>query len=67
MFSRMKEDVQSVFHRDPAARNTLEVVTNYPGLHAVWFHRLSHRLWKANWQWLARFISTFSRDGCRYW
>jgi serine O-acetyltransferase len=61
MFERIKEDIQSVFHRDPAARNRLEVITNYPGLHAIWIHRLSHRLWKANWKWLARSISTFSR------
>ncbi|QHJ11238.1 Serine acetyltransferase [Paraglaciecola mesophila] len=61
MFERIKEDIQSVFHRDPAARNTFEVLTNYPGLHAIWFHRLSHRLWKANWRWLARSLSTFSR------
>ena len=61
MFSRMKEDINSVFDRDPAARNVFEVLTNYPGLHAVWFHRLSHRLWKNNWKWLARSLSTFSR------
>ncbi|MEP2651343.1 MAG: serine O-acetyltransferase [Paraglaciecola sp.] len=61
MFSRMKEDVQSVFHRDPAARTTFEVLTNYPGLHAIWLHRFGHRLWKANWKWLARSVSTFSR------
>ena len=45
MFTHIREDIQSVFHRDPAARNTLEVLTNYPGLHAIWCHRLSHRLW----------------------
>lgn len=61
MFERMKEDIQSVFHRDPAARTTFEVVTNYPGLHAIWLHRLGHKLWKANWKWLARCVSTFSR------
>jgi len=61
MFERIKEDIQSVFHRDPAARTKFEVLTNYPGLHAIWFHRLSHRLWKANWKWLARSMSTFSR------
>ena len=44
MFSRMKEDIASVFDRDPAARNVFEVLTNYPGLHAIWFHRLSHKL-----------------------
>lgn len=61
MFSRIKDDIKGVFHRDPAARNTFEVLTNYPGLHAVWLHRISHRLWKAQWKWLARSLSTFSR------
>lgn len=61
MFSRIKEDINSVFDRDPAARNTFEVLTNYPGLHAIWFHRLSHKLWKKDWKWLARTFSTFSR------
>ena len=61
MFSRIKEDIKSVFDRDPAARNTLEVITNYPGMHAIWIHRLSHKLWKNNWRLLARTLSTFSR------
>jgi len=61
MFSRIKEDIKSVFDRDPAARNTFEVLTNYPGMHAIWIHRLSHKLWKANWKLLARLFSTFSR------
>ena len=61
MFSRMKEDINSVFDRDPAARTTFEVLLNYPGLHAIWMHRLSHRLWLANWKLLARTLSTFSR------
>ncbi|WP_100656413.1 serine O-acetyltransferase [Alteromonas flava] len=61
MFERIKEDIASVFHRDPAARNTFEILTNYPGLHAIWIHRLSHKLWRRNWKWLARTISTFSR------
>ena len=61
MFTRMKEDINSVFDRDPAARTTFEVLLNYPGLHAIWLHRLSHRLWRANWKLLARSISTFSR------
>jgi serine O-acetyltransferase len=61
MFSRIKEDIKSVFDRDPAARNTLEVITNYPGMHAIWIHRLSHKLWKNNWRLLARSLSTFSR------
>jgi serine O-acetyltransferase len=61
MFERIKEDIQSVFHRDPAARNAFEVLTNYPGLHAIWLHRLSHKLWTARWLWLARCLSTFTR------
>jgi serine O-acetyltransferase len=61
MFERMREDIRSVFHRDPAARNTLEVLTCYPGLHAVWLHRAAHRLWRGNWKWLARCTSNFSR------
>ena len=61
MFSRIKEDISSVFDRDPAARTTLEVLLNSPGLHAIWVHRLSHRLWQANWKLLARTLSTFSR------
>ena len=61
MFSRIKEDINSVFDRDPAARTVFEVLTNYPGLHAVWVHRLSHKLWKANLKWLARTFSTVAR------
>ncbi|MFT5781538.1 MAG: serine O-acetyltransferase [Pseudomonas sp.] len=61
MFERMREDIQGVFHRDPAARNTFEVLTCYPGLHAVWLHRLTHCLWGAGWKWLARMLSGFAR------
>lgn len=61
MFERVREDIRSVFHRDPAARSSIEVLLNYPGLHAVLFHRLAHRLWLANWKLLARWISSFSR------
>lgn len=61
MFERMREDIQSVFHRDPAARNAFEVVTCYPGLHAVWLHRVSHGLWVNGWKWLARMVSNFGR------
>jgi serine O-acetyltransferase len=57
----MKEDINSVFDRDPAARTNIEVLLNYPGLHAIWIHRLSHRLWGANWKLVARILSTFSR------
>ncbi|PRY65087.1 serine O-acetyltransferase [Vreelandella songnenensis] len=61
MFQRLREDINSVFDRDPAARNFLEVLTNYPGLHALLIHRCSHWLWKKNLKWLARTLSTFSR------
>jgi len=61
MFARIKEDIKSVFHRDPAARTTFEVLTNYPGLHALWLHRFAHKLWKHNLKWLARTISTLGR------
>ncbi|VXC99410.1 serine acetyltransferase [Pseudomonas sp. 8Z] len=61
MFERMREDIQSVFHRDPAARNAFEVVTCYPGLHAVWLHRVAHVLWSSGWKWLARVVSNFGR------
>ena len=61
MFERMQEDIQSVFHRDPAARNAFEVVTCYPGLHAVWLHRVAHALWSGGWKWLARVVSNFGR------
>jgi len=61
MFDRAKEDIASVFDRDPAARNTWEVLTTYPGLHAIWMHRLSHKFWQKNWFWLARMLSTITR------
>jgi len=61
MFERVREDIQSVFHRDPAARNSLEVLTCYPGLHAIWIHRLAHALWGYGWKWLGRVLSNFGR------
>lgn len=61
MFEGLKDDIKSVFNRDPAARNTFEVLTNYPGLHALLLHRLAHKLWKHNFRWLGRSLSTFSR------
>ncbi len=61
MFERLKEDIACVFERDPAARSAFEVLTNYPGLHAILWHRLSHRLWQANWKLLARTLSTLAR------
>ncbi len=61
MFQRIREDIQCVFERDPAARNVFEILTTYPGLHAVLAHRISHGLWNMGLKWLARFISTLSR------
>jgi serine O-acetyltransferase len=61
MFSKIREDIKSVFERDPAARNTFEVLTCYPGLHALLLHRAAHRLWRAGLKWLARFLSYISR------
>lgn len=61
MFQRLREDIRSVFERDPAARTAFEVLTTYPGVHAMQFHRLSHRLWNADWKWLARLLSALTR------
>jgi serine O-acetyltransferase len=61
MFKRLREDIGVVFDRDPAARHALEVITTYPGVHAVILHRLSHGCWKIGLKWLARFISTLAR------
>jgi serine O-acetyltransferase len=61
MFRNIKEDIASVFDRDPAARTTFEVLTCYPGLHARLLHRLSNSLWRANLKWPARFLSYLTR------
>jgi serine O-acetyltransferase len=61
MFDRLREDIAVVFERDPAARSTWEVLTCYPGLHAVLMHRLAHALWRSNFKWLARFVSHLAR------
>ena len=61
MFSNLREDIQSIIERDPAARNAWEVLTCYPGLHAVVMHRWAHACWRVNFRWLGRFISYFAR------
>ncbi len=61
MFESMREDIRVVFERDPAARSAWEVVTCYPGFHALLIHRLSNRLWRARLKWLARFLAHFGR------
>lgn len=61
MFNRLKQEVDFVFDRDPAARNRLEILTAYPGVHAVLMHRLNHRLWNMGLKWFARIFSHFVR------
>lgn len=61
MLTRMREDIHAVFDRDPAARNTWEVLTCYPGLHALWLHRIAHWYWTHGLKWLARATSHFGR------
>jgi serine O-acetyltransferase len=61
MFETIRKDIKSVFERDPAARNMLEVILCYPGLHAVWGHRLTHWLWANNLRLLARGFSQLVR------
>ena len=61
MFQRIRDDIRIVFERDPAARSTLEVLLTYPGLHAVWVHRLSHVLWRWRLKLLARVLSQLTR------
>ena len=61
MFEKIREDIRVVFERDPAARNTLEILTAYPGVHAMVFHRSAHWCWEIGAKWLARMISHIGR------
>src|SRR6187455_279123 len=61
MFTRLREEIAVVFERDPAARNTWEVITCYPGFHALLVHRLSHWLWQMRFKWVARLVSHLGR------
>lgn len=61
MFKTMAEDIRTAFREDPAARNVMEVLLCYPGLHAIWMHRLAHFFWMQGWKNLARLISHISR------
>ena len=61
MFERIRSDIQCVLDRDPAARSIWEVVTCYPGLHAVWLHRPAHWCWTHGFKWAGRFISHIAR------
>ncbi len=61
MFSRIREDIASIIERDPAARSGWEVVTCYPGLHAIVMHRWAHWCWLNGFKWLGRFLSHVAR------
>jgi serine O-acetyltransferase len=64
MFATLKEDIQAILERDPAARSRFEIITTYPGLHAVWLHRLAHLFWSTRLgplQWFARFLAMLAR------
>ena len=61
LFHEWRDDIRCVFQRDPAARTTFEVLTTYPGVHAIMFYRLSHRLWQRGWRYPARLLSFLAR------
>jgi len=60
-WTRLKEDIQTIKERDPAAKNYVEILLCYPGLHAIWFHRLAHSLYQGKWYTTARLVSHVSR------
>ena len=61
MFNRIRRDIESVFDRDPAARSKWEILTAYPGLHAIWFYRMAHWCWMHHLFWLGRLMSHIGR------
>ncbi len=61
MFDQMRQDIRAALERDPAARSALEVVFCYPGVHAIWIHRIAHRLWGGGWLTLGRFVCHVGR------
>ena len=61
MFGTLRRDLQAIFDRDPAARSFWEVLTTYPGWHALWFHRIAHGLWRRRLLWPGRFVSHLGR------
>lgn len=61
MLAQIKEDIACVFERDPAAQSVFEVITTYPGFHAILIHRLSHRCWTLGFRWAGRFIAHMGR------
>jgi serine O-acetyltransferase len=61
MWEHLKEDIQAIKHRDPAAKNVIEIFLCYPGLHAIWLHRIAHFLYEEGWYTTARLVSHFNR------
>ncbi|MBS0346565.1 MAG: serine O-acetyltransferase [Proteobacteria bacterium] len=61
MFSRLREDLANVLEHDPAARSKWEVLTCYPGMHALWLHRFAHAAWQRGFYWVGRFTSHVAR------
>lgn len=61
LYRECRDDVRCVFQRDPAARSTLEVLTTYPGVHAIMLYRFAHRLWRREWRYAARLLSFAGR------
>ena len=61
MFKKLKEDIQTVFLKDPAAKSVLEVLFCYPGLHAIWINRIAHFFWRHKFLFIGRFISHINR------
>jgi serine O-acetyltransferase len=61
MWERLKEDIQTIKERDPAAKNLVEIFLCYPGLHAIWLHRIAHFLYEEGWYTMARLVSHFNR------
>lgn len=61
MFSKLREDIRNIIERDPAARNGWEVLTCYPGLHAIVMHRWAHACWTHNFKWVGRFLAYLAR------
>jgi len=62
MFERLREDIRTIRERDPAAKNYVEIFLCYPGLHAIWLHRIAHFLYKRRWYTTARLISHLNRS-----
>jgi len=61
MFEQLREDIACIHERDPAARSKIEILTCYPGLHAILIHRMAHGLWRRGWYWAGRFVSHLGR------